>query len=156
VVQEEVGKTRNGGPKNAGVEDYGKPSNPDLTFADFPRDFLLKLMQVWQYAWLHITEAWHNAVKKGFGTDTAKECEWGAWLRIGERVSPRYAKIADIQRNTVVDSLKALQLPPDNTAGELFPTDANTIDPNHVIWTIPKCRSQEFFEAKATRRKTIR
>ena len=138
--------------KKKEMNDYTGPFNPNLTFDEFSKEFLLKLMHIWQYGWLHMTEAWYNAVKERFGVDAANDCETQAWETIGERVNPRFAKVANIELNTVVDSLKCLQLPLDNTTGGLFPAEAKIINPNHVIWTIPRCRSLEFFEAKEPER----
>lgn len=138
--------------KKKEMNDYSGPFNPNLTFDEFSKEFLLKLMHIWQYGWLHMTEAWYNAVKQRFGVDAANDCETQAWETIGERVNPRFAKAANIELNTVVDSLKCLQLPLDNTTGGLFPAEAKIINPNHVIWTIPRCRSLEFFEAKEPER----
>lgn len=136
----------------ADLDDLSGPFNPELTFADFSKDFLLKLIQVWQYAWLHMTEAWYDAVKERFGAKTADECETHAWVRMGERVNPRYPKVANIELNTVVDSLKCLQLPLDNTTGGLFASAYDIKNPNHVIFTVRKCRSLDFFEAKQPER----
>jgi hypothetical protein len=134
------------------MDDYSGPYNPNLTFNDLSKDFILKLMQVWQYAWLHMTEAWYDAVKEKVDKETADLCETAAWCRIGERVNPRFAKVANIELNTVLDSMKCLQLPLDNTTGGLFPAQVEVINPNHVIWTIPQCRSLQYFEAKAPER----
>jgi len=134
------------------MNDYSGPYDPNLTFDDFSKEFILKLMQVWQYAWLHMTEAWYDAVKEKVDKETADVCETAAWCRIGERVNPRFAKVANIQLNTCLDSMKCIQLPLDNTTGGLFPAQIEVINPNHIIWTIPRCRSLEFFEAKAPER----
>jgi hypothetical protein len=134
------------------MNDYSGPYNPDLTFNDFSKEFILKLMKVWQYAWLHMTEAWYDAVKEKVDKETADVCETAAWCRIGERVNPRFAKVANIELNTVLDSMKALQLPLDNTTEGLFPIQLEIINPNHVIWTIPQCQSLKFFEAKCPER----
>ena len=134
------------------MNDYTGPYNPDLTFNDLSKEFILKLMQVWQYAWLHMTEAWYDAVKEKAGAETADMCETAAWCRIGERVNPRFAKVANVELKTVLDSMKVLQLPLDNTTGGLFPIKLEIINPNHVIWTIPQCRSLQFFEAKCPER----
>jgi len=129
------------------LDDLSGPFNPELTFADFSKGFLLKLIQVWQYAWLHMTEGWYDAVKERWGSKAADECETQAWVRMGSRVNPRLAKVANIKLNTVVDSLKCLQLPLDNTTGGLFPCEYDIKNPNHVVLTVQKCRSLEFFEA---------
>ena len=131
------------------LTDYGGPFNPHLTFKDLSKDFLIKLMRIWQYAWLHMAAAWYDAVKERFGTEAANDCNLAAWLRVGERVNPRYAKIANIQLNTVVDSLKCLQLPLDNNIGGIFPVEYDIKSPNHVIMTIPQCRSLLSYEREA-------
>lgn len=87
------------------LDDYSGPFDPNRKFEDFSKEFLLKLMRVWQYAWLHMTEAWYDAVKKRYGDDVANHCEQEAWIRIAERVNPRLAKIANIPLNTVLDSM---------------------------------------------------
>ena len=42
------------------LEDYSCPFKPDLTFEDFSKDFLLKLMTGWQFAWLRMADAWYE------------------------------------------------------------------------------------------------
>ncbi len=43
------------------MNDYSGPYRPDLTFDCFSKEFLLKLMKTWQYAWLHMSGAWYEA-----------------------------------------------------------------------------------------------
>jgi len=64
-------------------------------------------------------------------------------------MNPRYPKIANIQLNTVLDSLKCLQLPLDNNIGPLYPVEYEIINPNHVIMTISQCRSLVYYEREA-------
>jgi len=134
------------------LDDLSGPFNPDLTFSDFSKDFLLKIMDVWQYAWLHMAGAWYDAIKQRWGDDAANSCELDAWVNMADRVNPRYAKIANIELNTVVDSVKATQLPLDNTLGGLFPCEYEIINPNHVILTIKDCRTLQYMETKAPER----
>jgi len=130
------------------LNDLSGPYNPHLTFDMFSKEFLLKLMQVWQFAWLHLSEAWYKEVELKCGREVADDLEVKAWCRMAERVNPRYAKVGNIELKTVVDSMKALQLPLDNTTGGLYPIIVEIVNENHVIWTLPKCKSLEFFEAK--------
>jgi len=131
------------------LNDLSGPFNPDLTFADLSKEFLLKIMEVWQFAWIHLATAFYDATRQRFGIDAANEVQLEAWERVGATVNPRYAKIGNIQLNTVVDSLKALQLPLDNTMGNLYKTQFNIINENHVIITIPQCRSLLYYERQA-------
>jgi hypothetical protein len=124
---------------------------PDkLTHANLSKDFLLKLMQAYQYAWITMSGGYYDAVKKRYGAEVANQCELASWIRVGERVNPRYAKMANIQLNTVLDSLKVIQLAPDgHTESELFGGEVDIKSPNHVISTTTKCITCEFLEAFA-------
>jgi len=134
---------------NRELDDLSGPFDPELTFADLSKDFLLKIMDVWQFAWIHLATAFYEATKKRFGIDAANDIQLEAWETVGEKVNPRYAKIGNIKLETVVDSLKALQLPLDNTMGNLYKTQFNIINDNHVIITIPQCRSLLYYEREA-------
>jgi hypothetical protein len=131
------------------LDDLSGPFNPNLKFEDFSKSFLLKLIKAWQRAWLIMDIAWHDAVKERCGAEVADACALRAWLSIGSRVNPRYAKIANIELNTVLDSLKACQCPLDSIAGGIFTTEYEIINPNHVIATIRKCISLDYFEREA-------
>ena len=131
------------------LNDYSGPFRPDLTFDDFSKEFLLKLMTIWQFAWLDAHSAWFDAVKKRFGLDAANDCNQDAWLRIGDRVYPRYPKVANYQPTTVREALKSLQLGPDNNIAGLFPCEYEFKGDNHVIMTVVQCRGLLAHERRA-------
>ncbi|MFC1944072.1 DUF6125 family protein [Chloroflexota bacterium] len=128
------------------MKDYSGQFKPELQWEDFSKEFLIKLMKVWQYAWLEMAGQWYNAVRQRFGFDAASECEYDAWVNMAKRVNPRYAKVANIELNTVLDSLKAMQLPLDNTMGQVFPVEYDIKNENHVIVTVWRCPPLEYFE----------
>jgi len=128
------------------LEDYRCPFNPDLKFGDFSKDFLLKLIDIWQIAWVILSDSWYYSVKERFGSEVANDCELATWTRVGERVNPRYAKLANIELTDVLDSLKCLQLPLDNIIGERYHAKFDIKSNNHVIMTIPDCRTLVYFE----------
>jgi hypothetical protein len=99
-----------------------------------------------------MASAWYDAVDKRFGFGAANEYECEAWVRVVERMNPRYAKLANIELNTVLDSLKAMQLPPDNTKGDLFPVEYDIKNENHVIVTVKKCPGLENWERQRPER----
>jgi hypothetical protein len=133
----------------AELNDYGGPFKPDLTFNDFSKEFLLKLMTVWQFGWIRMADSWYTAVESRYGAQAALDCNLEAWSKVAERVNPRYPKIANIQLNTVLDSLKCLQVPLDNNIGPLYPVEYEIKNPNHVIMTIVQCRSLIAYEKAA-------
>jgi len=136
----------------AEMNDYTGSFKPDLTFSDFSKDFLLKLMHIWQYAWLQLDAAWFDAVRERLGDEATYDCATQAWSRMAERVNPRYAKMANFPLNTVIDSMKVLQLPLDNTTGGLYPVEYDIKSENHVVMTVKQCRSLLFFESQAPER----
>lgn len=132
------------------LEDLSGPWNPNLTFDDLSKEFLLKIMGVWQYAWITLSGMWYDQVRAKWGFDAANECELTAWLNMSKKVNPRYVKLANIQLNTVLDSMKALQLPLDNimkgkNAG-LYEGDFEIINPNEVHVTYRRCVALEGLE----------
>lgn len=131
------------------MDDYSCPFKPDLTFDDFSRDFLLKLATTWQFAWLRMADSWYEAVSRRFGPDAASECNLEAWTSVAEQINPRLARVAGIKLNTVLDSLKLLQLPLDNNIGPLYPVEYDIKGPNHAIMTVLQCRSLIYFERDA-------
>jgi hypothetical protein len=127
------------------LNDNSGPFYPNLTHRNLSKDFLLKLMHGYQYAWIIMSGGYYDAVKARYGSEEANKCELASWMRVGEKVNPRYAKIANIKLETVLDSLKAEQLPLDNTVG-LYPAEYDIKSPNHVIMTVMKCRTLDYFE----------
>jgi hypothetical protein len=86
-----------------------------------------------------------------YGSEVADACELGAWMRLADKANRRYPKIANIELNTVTDSLKLLQLPMDSTMG-LFPAKYDIKSPNHVIMRITKGRTPEYLEGAEPKR----
>ncbi len=103
------------------IDDYSGPFRPELSFSDFSKGFLLRLMTVWQFAWFHMSSAWFEAVRGRFGFDAATDCCLEAWSGVAESVQPRYQKLADYSPRTVREAMKGFQLGPDNSAGGAIP-----------------------------------
>lgn len=132
------------------LTDYSGPYKHDLKFEDFSKDFLIKLIYLWQRAYLRLTAIWYEEVMKRSGMETADSCNLAVLLTVGEKVVPKFAKLGNIQLNTVLDSLKMCQLVPDNdTSGQIFRGDVDIKNENHVIATTTYCRVLEFFEQAA-------
>lgn len=127
------------------LDDLSGKFYPNMTMENLSKDLILKLMAGYQYAWLIMNGGYYDAVKKRFGSEKANECELASWIRIAEKVNPRYVKLANVELNTVVDSLKVLQLPLDNTIG-LFPCTYEIENENLVYEVVTKCRSLDYLE----------
>ena len=134
------------------LQDYSGPFNPGLTFNDLSRDFLLRLIRVWQFAWIELEGAWEEEVEKRYGVHVAMGCDLQMWLQCADLCNTKYVKIARIPMKNTVDCLKALQLPLDNTMGAVYPTKQEIIDENHAVVTVTRCPSLEFYEKSAPHR----
>ena len=133
--------------KEKELDDLSGPFNPNLRHVDLSKEFLLKIMNIWQYAWITLSGMWYDEVRRRWGFDTANECELAAWVAMGKKVNPRYAKMANIQLNTVLDSMKAFQLPLDNIMrGGLFDGTFEIRGPNEVHVIYNRCVALEGLE----------
>ncbi|MCX6660149.1 MAG: DUF6125 family protein [Candidatus Bathyarchaeota archaeon] len=136
----------------AEINDYSGPFNPNLSFEDLSKEFLLKVIKSWQYSWLQLEGGWMDEVEKRFGLHVATGCDLEMWLRCADLCNTRYVKIAKIPMKNAVDCLKALQLPLDNTMGAVYPTKSEVKNENHAIVTVTRCPSVEWWEKNAPER----
>jgi len=113
--------------------DLSGPFNPNLKFEGFFKEFLLKIMNVWQFVWIRMPQAYYDLIREQYGFESANEINEKAWTKTAATVNPRYPKVVNIQLNTVLDSPKCRQLPPDNTIGPLYPVEYYIKNHNHVI-----------------------
>jgi hypothetical protein len=136
------------------LTDYSSPYQHDLKWEDFSKDFLIELMQLWQWAYLRLTRFWYEEVNERCGSETAGACQLAVWDKIAERVVPRFAKLGNIEPDTVPNCLKIIQLTPDGHTGRgyLFDGDLDIKSDKHVIATTTKCRILEYFEKEAPER----
>jgi len=126
--------------------DLSGPFDPDLRFEDLSKDFLLKLINIYQFAWVQLATSFMDVIRDRYSLQVAEDINLDAWRRMSKKVNPRYAKVGGIPMKTVVDSVKALQLPLDNTIGPIYRMNYEVINDNHVIMSLPRCRTLEAIE----------
>lgn len=114
------------------MNDYSGPFKPDLKFDDFSKEFLLKLIQVWQWSWIQLDAAFFDQILKRSDMETAFECDTEMWLQVAERCNPRYAKIAKIPMTNAVDCHKVYQLPLENSMGTIYGNEYDIKNENIV------------------------
>ncbi|MGI9295854.1 MAG: hypothetical protein ACR2PS_17875 [Pseudomonadales bacterium] len=118
------------------VDDLTGPLYPHLTHENFSKSFLLRMMEAWQYAWITLAESHFLTARKEHGHDAAMEICDAAWAKAIPGIQGRYAATAGITANSVVDSLKLMQLAMDTPIGPLFQASYDIKNDNHVIMAI--------------------
>ena len=134
------------------LSDYSGSFNPDLTFHDFSKDFLLKLVGTWQWAWLQLDSAFFDPILQKSDLDTVMKHATDVWVRIAEDCNPKFAAMANIGMTNTVDCLKVYQLPLDNTMGSVYQNSYEIHDENFVTVKIERCPSLEWLEQRAPER----
>jgi len=128
--------------------DHSGPWDPNMKYSSFSKEFLLKLIQVYQYAWLQLAGFYYDEIKKRVGAKIADECHTEAWMSVAERIVPMYAQVGNIKLNTLLDSMKVTQLCLDNNMGGIYRPEYYVINPNKVHMIITECKSLEFWERR--------
>jgi hypothetical protein len=95
------------------LKDYSGPYNHHLKWEDFSKEFLVKLLKSWQGAYLGIQGDWIQVVSEKYGSEAGDACALEALLLQADRMIPQWVELGNIKLNTVLDSLKVIQLAPD-------------------------------------------
>jgi predicted nucleic-acid-binding Zn-ribbon protein len=134
--------------------DYSGKFNSDLKFDDFSKEWLIKYIREISSDYLKISEYWQNEVQKKFGQKQAMEFELACFTRAANEIFPRIARLANIQIpiKDVIEGLKMLQLIPDNVSTGIYKNTYDIKNRDHVVMTVAKCGTLEFFEKKAPER----
>lgn len=128
------------------LSDLSGPLYTKLTRDHFSKDFILKLMNNYQYSWLIVNGGYYDGLRnRGVDFDTRNQLELESWRSMAKKVNWRYPKIGNFEMKTVLDSLKAMQLPLDNTVG-LFRPSYEIVNPNLVYEKVEKCRTLEYLQ----------
>lgn len=136
------------------LNDYSGDFRPDLSFDDFSREFVLELIKSWQWSWMHLDHAFFEQFILRNDLTSAFDMDMAGWLRVATRINPVFAEIAGIPMTNVVDCHKALQLPLDNTMGEMWDTKIRFVDEFESVHDVPQCPALSWIEDHAPERIT--
>lgn len=136
------------------LHDYSGEFQPELRFDHFSKEFLLQLIQNWQWAWMHLDHAFFEQFVMRNELGDAFDMDMAGWLRVATRINPVFAEVARISVDTVVDCHKALQLPLDNTMGEMWSTSIHFVDEYESVHEVNECPALNWIEDHAPERIT--
>ncbi|MFC1944973.1 DUF6125 family protein [Chloroflexota bacterium] len=130
------------------LSDYSGEYNPDIEYADFSKDVLVKLLKEYARLYLLHDGAWNTIVSRELGAD--RVCDLGneAWEMTYNHSSLRkFTEALDIKGNDVLTYMKIIQMTPEGLAtGGLWEYTVDIKNNNHVMMTISRCVSLEYFE----------
>jgi hypothetical protein len=127
------------------LNDYRGSLRADMKFEEFSKEFLLKLMRIWQDMWTGLNYAYIGLIAARLGEDEAVEIATQAAETMAPAIMPRLAELAGIQPKTLVDYWKATQLTIDNITDK-FPAQLEIKSPNHVIQILKECETMEIMK----------
>ena len=133
---------------------YDCPFSTELRWEDFSKEFLIKLLGMWQDWNMAQAFTWIAEVGKRFGTKAADELMPVVWESLAQStmhkfvplLGPNYKTVDDIK--TMEDGIKMGQIPPDGGLDRsLFAGDVEWPSPEVCIVTVKHCVLLELFEA---------
>jgi hypothetical protein len=112
------------------MNDYTGPYKLNMVWEDLSKDFLIRLMLIWQKAVQDFHTNWMGAILEKTGDfKIASECATEIWHKHAETILPLCAEAAKIDVKTVHDVHKAIMLLPDTgTKSKNYPILEQTTD----------------------------
>lgn len=130
------------------LSDYSGKFNPKLTYDDFSKEQLIRLMNAWWKIGLGIDVWWHNIVEEKVSRELSRDCDTQMWVRIAPQEIALIREALRVTENDVASFWKVIQ----NDIGfpqGLFDVTWDLKNPNHGILTVHRCQGYEHrLEAK--------
>jgi hypothetical protein len=138
------------------LKDYSGPFVPNIKRENLSKDFLIRLASECSTYLETLDDRWWAIVEQDAGKKKVLDMSVEVWKQLAELRHPKIAKAANIQVKDIVDVMKVWQMLPDGILNGLYDVemDIKNGDRNHVIWTVTRCRSLEYFEKKVPDRLT--
>jgi len=141
--------------KMSDLNDYSGPFNPDLSFEDFSKEFLIKIIDEYQHAWVTLADSWMYAVKSRFGITEAQYVEVEGWMKVYQRLIPYWGKhlanVENPEQADLEDCIKLSQFGLDGAFG-FIPIIWDFKSKNHAIMTMTRCPALEWLETREPER----
>ena len=146
-------KTSSGRPTYE-MDYFDCPFSLDLELEDFSKEFLIKLMHIWEKWYMTMPMLWWAKVRERFGPEPANEIMVDCWEELAQKgmewyvplLGPDYKSLDDIK--TLNDCAKLALLPPDGGMERtLFTARMEWENENHAQAVIDHCVILELFES---------
>jgi len=120
------------------LQDYSGPFKRDISYEDFPKETLARLLQAYCREILVLDTFWQEQMRQRFGEEVARECLIENWCRIGKHEMRWTMDALNIQGNDLEAYVKANQFVPSFAQG-IYDYDWDLKDKNHAVLTVKHC-----------------
>ena len=134
------------------LSDYSGEFLPELKFADFNRDTLAEMVEMYGKLYAALDGFWYIAMKELIGSEEALAGDIRAWERAHKYEMAKITKLLNIRGNDITALMKALQLTP-----WMQQTDFN-IDfenQNKAVITVNRCPTLDSLEREGEGRENM-
>ncbi len=124
------------------LTDYSGKFNPKLTYNDFSKEQLVRLLSAWWKIGLRVDTWWHQIIEEKVSTKVARDCETQCWVRIAPEEIAFMRGALNVTENDVASFWKVMQ----NDIGfpqEMFDNTWDLKNNNHGILTVNNCRGYD-------------
>ncbi len=131
--------------------DYSGKFNPSLTYKDFSKEQLLKLMDAWWKIGMQVDVWWNRIVSDNIGFEAAKKCNPLVWVLIAPHEIRCMREALNVTGDDVESFFKVIQ----NDIGfpqPLFDITWDLKNPKHGIITIHRCGGMDFYTRESQKR----
>jgi hypothetical protein len=131
--------------------DYSGEFDPGLSFGDFSKETLVKVLGVYAKLYQTVDGLWYTSVKERSGNEEAVACDFRVWQKQTPYEMARLCRALKIERDGVSGLMKALQLGPWCFTHEL---GFEIKDRNAAILTVSYCPTLEAIEREGNGRES--
>jgi hypothetical protein len=129
------------------LQDYSGELNTELRYENLSKDVLVKLLKEYARLLVATDGMWNTIIAKEVSPEKAIEWETQVWERHYDVEFPRIVKILNITGDDVVTMFKLMQFTADGYAsGDQYKSDIDIKSKNHIVLTLTRCRTLEYFE----------
>lgn len=133
----------------AELDDYSGAYDPNMQFASFSREALIRLLQAYQVNFVGYMGMWnthnreHMAVEEAWDRDATV---YEKSVRMFEL--PLVCQAMKIEGDDVESMLKYFQMCPDGARQGFYQFEAELLSKDHAVLTFTRCPSLSYFERK--------
>jgi len=129
------------------IQAYTGNFDPDLRLENFSKTLLVNLLKEYARLGLLLEAQFNSLIARKFGAEAATDINLAARLVVEPIEMKTIKEIIGVPGNDVVSMIKTMHWVPDGPMnGDTFQLNYDVKNNNHVIMTVSKCKSMEFYE----------